>query len=305
MVILFEKILFTLLGIILGTVLGSFIKALADRSLSKRSFGGRSVCVRCKRILKWYDLIPLVSYTLLKGRCRYCDTKIGIEYLLVEAASGVLIGTLFYLSLPDFPGLAGSYRLVVFTLDLLFKIFIVTVLSIITLTDLKKTLIPDRVMLPAILIGFVYLLASSIYKVYYLYYFLSQNPIGRFLLPPHSDYFLRHALTTAQPLTEGVTMGFVLGLFFFSLIVITKGRGMGGGDFKLGIFIGLALGFPGAVLALLLAFLSGSLVGIALLLAGRKKLGQTIPFGPFLSLGSITAVFWGEKILNWYLGLKI
>ncbi len=298
-------ILFTLVGFILGTILGSLSKALADRSLSRKSFWGRSICTKCKATLKWYDLIPLFSYILLKGRCRYCHIQIGIEFLFIETVLGVLIGVLFYLSLPDFPGLAGSYQLVVFISNLLFKTFIVTVLSIITLTDLKKTLIPDRIMLPAILIGFVYLIVISIYKIYYLYYVLSQSVIGKLLLPPRSDYFFRHALTTAEPLTGGVIMGVVLGLFFFSLIVITRGKGMGGGDFKLGIFMGLALGFPDAVLALLFAFLSGSLAGVALLLTGRRKLGQTIPLGPFLSLGSIIAVFWGEKILNWYIKLKI
>ncbi|MBI2596530.1 prepilin peptidase [Candidatus Daviesbacteria bacterium] len=298
-------ILFTVVGFILGTVLGSLVKALADRSLSGKSFWGRSVCTKCQTTLKWYDLLPLFSFLLLKGKCRYCNKKFSINYFWVEVLMGVLIGLLFFISFPNKAVLSDTYKSIIYFFDLIFKTLVITTLFIITLTDLKKTLIPDRIILPSILIGLVALFSITIYKVVYLYYVLSQSVIGKLLLPPKNDYFFRHALITAEPLTGGIIMAVILGLFFFSLIVITRGRGMGGGDFKLGIFMGLVLGFPNSLVALLLAFLSGALVGITLLLAGRKKLGQTIPFGPFLALGSVVVIFWGDKILNWYLSLKI
>lgn len=297
--------LYIFLGFIIGSILGSFLKAIADRSLSKKTFLGRSNCPKCHKLLQWYDLIPLISYIQLRGRCRYCKTKIALEYLLIEAFMGFTIGALFWQSFTIFPGLSDQYKLIIFIFDILFKTFIITVLSAITLTDLKETLIPDRIIIPSSIIALIALVLVTLYKIWYLYYVLSINVIGKLLLPSHSDYFYRHAIITAEPLTGGIIMAIVLGLFFFTLILVTRGRGMGGGDFKLGIFMGLVLGFPNAILALLLSFLTGSIVGVILLMMRMRKLGQTIPFGPFLSLGSIIAVFWGDKILDWYLKLRI
>jgi prepilin signal peptidase PulO-like enzyme (type II secretory pathway) len=85
-----------------------------------------------------------------------------------------------------------------------------------------------------------------------------------------------------QPFISGVISAFALMLFFASLIIVTRGRGMGGGDLKLSIFLGLVFGFPKSLLAVMLGFLTGSVVGIALLILRRKHFGQTIPFGPLL-----------------------
>lgn len=180
-----------------------------------------------------------------------------------------------------------------------------TVLSVLFLTDIKKMFIPDRVVLPAILIGFLLSLGLTIYKISYLYYYLNQTTIGRLLLPPQSDYFLRHATYNALPLLSGILMALIIGGFFMSLIMITKGKGMGGGDVKLGAFMGLMLGFPQALAAIILSFLSGAIFSIILIILGRKHFGQSIPFGPFLVIGSLAVIFWGEQILNWYLHLSI
>lgn len=248
------------IGFILGTVLGSFVKALADRSITKKSFWGRSYCPKCRHKLTWYDLSPVISYILLRGRCRYCKKKIGIEYLLVEVVMGILIGFLFWQTL----SVAGGSN---FLLDLISKIFFITILVTLFLTDLKKMLIPDRIILPAISIGLIFLLMSA-------------------------EFFV-----------EGVLTGFLIGGFFLGLIIITRGKGMGGGDVKLGAFIGLMLGFPQAIFAIVLSFLIGALFSIALIITGKKHFGQTIPFGPFLVLGSLTMLFWGQEIINWYLAL--
>src|SRR5256885_2258995 len=95
--------IFALLGFVLGTVLGSLAKALADRSLLNKSFLGRSYCPRCKSQLKWYDLFPIFSYLSLRGKCRYCHKKIPIDYLLVEVITGLIVGFLFYLSVLSTP----------------------------------------------------------------------------------------------------------------------------------------------------------------------------------------------------------
>lgn len=247
------------LGFIAGAVLGSFTKALADRSLAGRTFWGRSYCRRCKHDLRWYDLFPIVSYFLLKGKCRYCRSAIGIEYLLVEVVMGILIGFLFWQSL-------GS------VFDLAFQTFFITVLAILFLTDLKKMLIPDRIVLPAIAISLIYLIVTAILK-------------------------------STEALVGGILMGLLIGGFFYSLILITKGKGMGGGDVKLGALMGLGLGFPASLVAVTAAFLTGAVYAVILILLGKKRFGEHIAFGPFLVMGSLIALFWGDKIINWYLRL--
>lgn len=294
-------------GFLLGMVLGSLIKALADRSLGKKSFWGRSYCPKCQHKLAWYDLFPIFSYLLLGGRCRYCHKKIGIEYLVVEVAMGILIGFLFWqtfisfqFSILNFQSIF-SFQILNFIFDLVLKTFFIVILAILFLTDLKKMFIPDRIILPAILIGTVSLLSITLYKIGYLYYSLAQSPVGQKLLPPQSDYFQRHALAAAQSFFGSILTALMIGGFFMSLIIITRGKGMGGGDVKLGAFMGIMLGFPGALFALVLSFLIGAIFSVALILAGKKSFGQTIPFGPFLVVGSLIVLFWGDRIIDWYL----
>ncbi|MDD5147252.1 MAG: prepilin peptidase [Candidatus Daviesbacteria bacterium] len=298
-------------GFLIGIVLGSLVKALADRSLSNKSFWGRSYCLRCRHTLAVYDLFPVLSYVLLRGKCRYCKDRISIEYLVVEVVMGMLIGFLFWQEFSSLQSSAFSLQLIsnfkflIFIFDLLFKTFFIVILAILFITDIKRMLIPDRIIKPAILIGTISLLVITAYKVGYLYYYLAQTPIGRQLLPPSSGYFQRHALMVVQPFLLSLLMGLLIGGFFWGLIIITRGKGMGGGDVKLGAFIGVMLGFPQALLALVLAFFTGAIFGVALIIAGKKHFGQTIPFGPFLVLGSLITIFWGNQIIGWYLRLRV
>ncbi len=293
------------LGFILGALLGSLVECLAERSLTSTSFFGRSYCPKCKKILKWYDLFPIFSYLILRGHCRSCATKIPLITLGIEFLMAILIGLLFYFKLP-----ANFFTLPLDTLLLdlsnaLFWTFVICILVIFVITDFRKGLIPDRISLPAIIITFIYLVLSTGYQVYLLYHALSSNPIGRYLLPPHSNYFMRHAVILAEPLSHGLVAMLVMILFFGGLIFLTRGRGMGGGDLKLAAFIGLALGFYNGILAVFLAFITGSIIGIGLLIFKKRHLGQTIPFGPFLSLGAILAIYWGEQILRIYFNVRV
>lgn len=301
------KIMFGSAGFLIGIILGSFVKAAADRSLKGKSLGGRSYCPKCQHMLAWYDLLPVLSYILLWGKCRYCTKKIPLSYFLTEISLGVIIAYFFSAAFRgfQFPLSLWDFQLAAFSFDLIFKTFFITILAILFLTDIKKMLIPDRIILPAIAIGAVSLFIFTIYRIGYLYYYLSQSPIGRRLLPPHSEYFQRHALSAAEPLFYGLVTGFLIGAFFYGLIVLTRGKGMGGGDVKLGAFIGLMLGFPNALIALMLSILSGGIFSLFLIISGRKHFGQVIPFGPFLVLGSLITLFWGSQILNWYLHLSV
>ena len=297
------------LGFLLGTILGSFAKALADRSLVERSFWGRSYCMNCKHKLSWYDLFPIISYLFLGGRCRYCGDKIGLEYLLVEVGMGILVGFLFWLSFSSFQFTVYSlqsifsFQFTIFILELFFKTFFISILVILFLTDLKKMFIPDRIILPAIVISVISIIFITVIKVIYLYSYLSQDAIGKYLLPPQSDYFRRHVLMATEPFLYSILMAILIGGFFYLLIIITKGKGMGGGDVKLGAFLGLMLGFPNALLATILSFVLGAVFSLFLILTGKKHFGQTIAFGPFLVLGSLIALFWGNQIMEWYLHL--
>lgn len=284
-------------GFIIGIILGSFTLSLASRSLSNKSFWGRSYCQYCNNKLRWYDLFPILSYLTLRGKCRYCHRKLSIEYLLVELIMGILVAGIFFRSDP--------YVIPVSTLlTLVFQSFFVTVLIAVAITDFRKTLIPDRIMIPAIYISLVSLVAFTIFKIGYLYWFLSQSELGRLLLPPHNEYFTRHAILAGEPLILGLVSAFGLAGFFLLLIFATKGKGMGGGDVKLGAFIGLGLGFPNALLAAVLAFVIGAVYALVAIILGKKHFGENIPFGPFLVLGSLIALFWGNQIIDWYLRLN-
>ncbi len=161
--------------------------------------------------------------------------------------------------------------------------------------------IPDRIIIPSIILGIIANIAFTIVKVGYLYFTLNQTVLGKYLLPPYSDYFRRHTVLIIEPFLYSVVTAMLIAGFFMGLIIITKGKGMGGGDVKLGAFMGLMLGFPQALLALVLSFLTGAIFSIILIIFGKKRFGQTIAFGPFLVLGSLIALFWGGQIMQWYL----
>ncbi len=301
-----------LIGFLLGSVLGSFCLVLADRSLTEQSFWGRSCCTYCKKKLRWYDLFPILSFILLKGHCRYCKKKIGLQYPAVELTLGLVVGYLFYQSLNNLPfGFAQggqftiNFQFLILFGDLILKTFFIVVLAILFITDLREMFIPDRIILPSILIGLVAILLLTVSKIGYLYYSLANTAIGKLLLWPNSEYFPRHALIIVQPFLYSLLTAILIGGFFMSLIIITKGKGMGGGDVKLGTFIGLMLGFPQSLLAILTGFILGAVFSIGLIIIGKKHFGQSIPFGPFLVLGSLISLFWGNQILNWYLHLSI
>ena len=98
--------------------------------------------------------------------------------------------------------------------------------------------------------------------------------------------------------------GLLGGVIFLLIVVASKGKGMGGGDIKYAAVLGFVLGIASLSLALFIAFLTGAAVGIILILVGRKRFGQTVPFGPFLSLGAFIALLWGQQIIDWYLKIN-
>ena len=236
----------------LGLFFGSFINCVVYRVNNGLSpLKGRSICPRCKHQLAWFDNIPLLSFILLGGKCRYCFSPISWQYPLVELAAGILTVLVFQLS---------NYELRITSYNLLIS----WALLAIFVSDLIYTTIPDEILYPTLLIVFVYLIF-------------------------HSPNFL----------ISNFLISFLVAGFFYLLVLITQGRGMGLGDVKLAGLIGLILGWPKIIVALYLAFLTGAFFGVILILLKKKKFGQHIPFGPFLTTATFVSLFWGEKIWLW------
>lgn len=239
----------------IGLVIGSFSNVCIYRLPRNESiiFPG-SHCPNCNQQIKWYDNIPLISYIILNGKCRYCDEKIPIQYPLVEFLNAALYLFLFY-----FYGL--QLHTVVYML-------FCSALIIITFIDLKEKIIPDVISFPFIALGFI----------------------------------LSFMLKNISPLNS--LLGILVGggsLYLVAIVgtYIFKKEAMGGGDIKLAAMIGAFLGWQLTILSLFIGFLLGSIIGIIVLIKTKGKTSD-VPFGPFIAIGTIIALFFGQKILNWY-----
>ncbi len=236
---------------LIGLFFGSFFGVLSDRLPKNKDFiKGRSRCDFCKKELKWIDLIPVLSYVLIKGRCRYCKKKLSPEYPLIEITTA-LVFSLVYAYFYD-KGI----------ISLLFYLTFFSGLIVIFFSDLKHGIIPDKIVFPL-----------SLLSLFYVFY---QGNILISLVSAFSAFTL-----------------------FLMLFLFTKGKGMGLGDVKLVFLLGLTLGFPGIFFSLYIAFLTGALVSIILILWGKKRFAKdTIPFGPFLVLGAFISIFQEDLILQ-------
>lgn len=268
---------FYLFIFLLGTIVGSFLGVVADRVANNESiWRGRSHCDHCRHKLAWNDLIPLVSFLMLKRQCRYCHKKLDWNYFIIEVITGVsfVLATyaLFQDSLAIFFGL--QYILV-----LLYYFAIISSLIAIAFTDLKYGIIPFKVVAVAVAIA-----------VFWFFLFP-----GLYITPLEAT-----ALGLQTDILNLIASGFGAALFFFALFYITKGRGLGFGDVVYAFLMGLILGFPKVILALYLAFVTGAIVSLVLILAKKKKFkGGTIPFGPFLVTGTIISLLWGNMIIDY------
>lgn len=228
---------------------------------------GRSMCPDCRHELAAKDLVPVLSWLSLKGKCRYCHKPISWQYPLVELATGLLFIT-SYLCWPT--TLQGT------SLQnwLMFGIWLGLLVAFMALTvyDLHWMLLPNRIIYPA---GVLAIALAMI-----------------------------NILTADKPATalfNTVLAVMVGGGIFYVLFQVSSGKWIGGGDVKLGWLLGLIVGTPArALLMIFTAALAGSLVSLVFMATGRLKRGAQIPFGPFLILGTIIVVLFGTNILTWY-----
>jgi leader peptidase (prepilin peptidase)/N-methyltransferase len=254
---------------LIGLAIGSFLNVLIDRlPRGEAVLKGRSYCEKCKKKLAWHDLIPVVSFSLLKAKCRYCRVSLSFYYPTIEIITGIAFVAVSIFILNNFQFSIFNFQSIFNVsmsqvLNLVYCLFIVSSLIIIFFSDLKYGIIPDKIVYPAIIIAAIFNFQFSIFN-----YLLSA--IGAFLFL----YFL-----------------------MIGVRVIFKKEGMGQGDVKLAILMGLFLGFPKIVVGLYLAFLTGAIVGVILILCKLKKLrGSTIPFGPFLVAGTLLSLFYSDFI---------
>jgi leader peptidase (prepilin peptidase)/N-methyltransferase len=242
---------FALAAVVLapGLALGSFLNVVAARVPLRRSIvRPASACMSCDQEIRPLDNIPLVSYFVLRGRCRNCRSRIPFIYPAVELVTALL--------------LAGCVLAFGLTAEAAVAAFFCAVLVAVSVIDLEHRIIPNRIVLPATVVVLV--------------------------------------ANTVRDLSPEWTIAALAASGFLFAAALAYPAGMGMGDVKLALLMGAALGTPVSV-ALMAGMLAAMIPGLALIARhGAKARKMGIPFGPFLALGSVVALFWGHDILHAY-----
>lgn len=246
---------------LVGLGIGSFVNVIADelargKTLRQALRRQRSYCNNCKKTLRWYELVPVVSFFVLRAHCLRCGGKIPWRYTLVELVCGMLFFGLAWLYLN------GDLTAISAIVSGSIGIFLI----ILAIVDNLDRAVPDWLLETILFLVVAYLL-----------------------------------VTYSLPL-DSIFWGLVFAVAVFApFVFIARGKLMGEADLILAMILGLWLGFPAIVVAIMLSFILGGSVGGFLVLTGRKKRTDRIGFLPFLCLGALVTFFFGTKIINWYL----
>ena len=247
-----------ILVFILGLIVGSFSNVCIYRIPRNESIiYPASHCSNCRNGILVKDNIPLLSYILLKGRCRNCGDRISIQYPVVEFLTGLI-----YLIIYLIYGLSTQS---------LIYVILSSALVIIAFIDLNEQVIPEVISLPGIIIGLTL------------------------------SFFVPYISFVNSALGIVIGGGIILVIRLTGSLIFNK-ESMGIGDIELAAMIGAFLGWRYITISLFLGFFLGALTGIFLILLKIRNREDAIPFGPFIVLGSIITLLWGEKILTWYIG---
>jgi leader peptidase (prepilin peptidase)/N-methyltransferase len=253
----------------LGLIIGSFLNVCIYRIPREKSVvAPSSRCTSCGNPIKFYDNIPVLSYIALRGRCRLCREQLSIRYPIVE-----LINAVLYMIVLGRFGFDPPWVLLTYC-------FFVSSLIVIFFIDLEHQIIPNSITLPGIPIAVV---------------------LGAAILP---DPF-----SPMDPLGwQASIIGCLAGGGSFYLVAVVgkallKKDAMGGGDIKMMALVGGLLGWKAIILTTFIGSLLGSVIGVALILIKGREWGARIPFGPYLALGSLASLLWGNDILTWYLNI--
>ena len=260
--------LWPLAGVV-GLLVGSFVNVIAWRWYREKlprplALKTRSQCPECGKVLGWHELIPLVSFAMQRGRCRHCSKRLSWRYPIVELLT------------------ASIFAVIVATYGLhpqsAFLLILASNFLVVALVDTETQLIPDQLSVAGLVVSGLGLLSLRLPNL------ISQSP----------EYVSVFSLGVVGAVIGVALLGFI--------VLVTKGRGMGIGDIKLGGVLGLSLGGPATLLALFVAFVSGAAFGLTLLLRGKASMKTAVPFGPFLIVGWLVAVLWGQQLIAWYTG---
>ncbi len=250
---------------IFGAIMGSFLNVVALRYNTGKSLSGRSACAVCAKKLSWHELIPIVSYIALRGRCAGCSTKISLQYFLAELGTASMF-VVFGSYISDIFSLQTiSAPIIIFTLV---HLIILCLMIVIVIYDIRHKIIPDGLVYGALALSVV----PTVLKI---------SSSGQF-----NYYELLSGIVVALPL--------------FALWAISRGAWMGFGDVKLALVMGYVLGITLGFSAVLIAFYIGALVGIVVLCLPRSAmtLKSELPFAPFLILGMYIVLFTGLNVFN-------
>ena len=237
----------------LGLIIGSFLNVVILRLNTQKTLGGRSACMSCRSTLSWYELIPVFSYLGLGGKCKSCQSRISMQYPLVELLTGIVFALLFIKF-----GDLFFYDSLSFIISYAYYALMCALLIVIAVYDLRHKIIPDILSFVIGGLGF----------------------LGIFL-------FDHGTLSVHAPSLANFLAGFAVSVPFALLWFLSRGRWMGLGDGKLLVGLGFLLGMLGVLSAVIFAFWAGGIIGI-ILLAFSKKYGRKseVPFAPFLILGT-------------------
>jgi leader peptidase (prepilin peptidase)/N-methyltransferase len=244
--------------LIFGLIIGSFLNAVVYRINAVESLMERSHCPHCKKRVRWFDNVPLLSFILLSAKCRDCGEKISWQYPAVELLTGLmfaLLGNYFFNV-----NISSSWTLTAFYL------IVFAILMVIFVYDFKYMEIPMLVLWIGVGTSLAYFLFADF-----------QN------FKTMTSFF---ELRT----TSGLLAAMVAGGFFWSLAAYSKETWMGYGDAYLGILVGLIVGWPNILGALMLSFTIGALISVVLILVQRKTMKSQVPFAPFLISGTFLAI---------------
>jgi leader peptidase (prepilin peptidase)/N-methyltransferase len=260
---------------LLGATVGSFLNVVSDRlPRGKSLLFPPSHCFACNNRLTARDLIPVFSYLWLKGKCRHCSARIPLRILLVELFAGLLFVLLFW-----HYGLSWNWLAATIYTSLFLALSII---------DLELQILPNKLIYP-------FLVMAPVIATLTGPNILSIDPDLNFFNQWLSNMYLANFVSAIA--------GAISGLLILLIPMLFLRGGMGMGDLKLTMLIGMITGFPLVFISIFISVISGGLIAGILLLTGIKKRKDAIPFGPFLCLGALVTLLWGSDILSWYIGM--
>lgn len=286
---------FVAFGFLFGAIIGSFANCLAWRLYHNENLWGRSKCPKCQQQISWYDNVPILSFLLLGAKCRHCKVAIAWQYPLAELIIGALFAWVAYFHLAglDLMTMLQTVSTVNAVSMLILRDWLVLFfLSVIFIMDFKWYVVADEISITAVVVIFLV------------------NVMLGLIYPELAGDLIWHKLLLAIGVGAGV---------FAAQYYLSGGTWVGAGDMRIGALMGAVLGWTGVLTGLFLAYFVGAVFAVGLVLAGKKKMNfknlikapaepeeaMILPFGPFLAVGTLIAMFYGEALMTWYTNLYL